>query len=239
MSHKASKKKSLATMNEPQNFYEKLPAHLRKGPPNPDYENHYIKLPFRGIIVGASGSGKTGLLFEFLSRCPKTFTKVVLCVKSAAEPLYRHLIETTEPEVLEVFEGGEVPSPNEYKSQEGTSLIVFDDLVTLSKKEHGPIQEFFIRGRKTSEHGFSMLYLTQSYYQVPKTIRLQANYLFLKKLSSTRDLNLILSDCSLGVSREELYRKYAAATRNKWDFLLVDLDEDPEKRFRRNFLEII
>jgi hypothetical protein len=244
----ASKKKTASSSqcssnkfgtNEPQNFYEKLPPHLRKSAPNPDFENHHIKIPFRGIIVGACGAGKTGLLFEFLSRCPRTFSKIVLCVKTAAEPLYQSLIETTDPDLLDVYEGGEIPSLDEYKKQEGNTLVVFDDLVTLSAKQQIPIGEFYIRARKVGEHGCSCVYLTQSYYQVPKIIRIQANYIFIKKLSSTNDLNLILRDCSLGISKEQLYQKYSAATRGKWDFMLVDLEADPEERFRRNFLEII
>ena len=62
--------------------------------------------------------------------------------------------------------------------------------------------ELFIRGRKIGK-GLSLIYLSQSFFKIPKIIRQQFNYLFLLKLSSGRDLNLILSDFSLGVDRNK------------------------------------
>ena len=61
----------------------------------------------------------------------------------------------------------------------------------------------------------------------------------MKKLASTRDLNMILSDYNLGVSKDTLLEIYKYCTRIKEEFLLLDLDSVPEHRFRRNLLEII
>lgn len=232
-------RKSAATQNESTNFYDMLPADLKKKPPNPSFTNHYLDLPFRAIIVGSSGSGKTTTLFELLSRFAGTFSKIILCVKDASEPLYTHLIRTTEPNLLDVYEAGVIPPLEEYKAQQGNGLIIFDDLITLSKKEHVPIQEWYIRGRKLGEYGFSMVYLSQSFYQIPKMIRLQANVLILKKLKSITDLKYILRDSSLSISKEDLMRKYDYATTRQGDFLLIDLNSTADQQFRHNFLQII
>jgi hypothetical protein len=114
-------------------------------------------------------------------------------------------------------------------------LCVFDDVVNYSDKEQGIIKEYFIRGRKMGR-GISMCYLSQSFYRIPKIIRLQCNYLILLKLGSKRDLNLILGDYGLGVDKETLMSIYRVATKVPFDFLKVSLDErDDNKRFSHNW----
>lgn len=225
--------------NETKNYYERLPAHLKSTCPNPDFESTGIRLPARIIIIGSSGSGKTVALFSLLERSPRSFSKIVLCVKSIEEPLYRHLVETTPPDILDYYENGEIPPLEKYKGNRGHGLFIADDLMALSKQEQLPISEWAIRCRKLGEHGFSFVYITQSFFAVPKNIRLQADHLFIKKLSSTRDLNLILSDCSLGISKQQLTNYYKTATKGKWDFLTIALSAEDECKYRRNFLEIL
>jgi len=220
--------------NDVVNWYKKVKKHNLDNHENPHYEKHGLSLPFRAIIVGASGSMKTNTLISFLALSSGTFGKVILCVKSVDEPLYRQLLETTDPDVIEVFEDGKVPDVRDYKDEKEQMLVVFDDLVTLSKKEQKPIEEWYIRGRKIAG-GCSLMYLTQSFYAVPKTIRLQCNYLFLKKLSSTSDLNLILRDFTLGVSKDILYKLYKYATSEQTSFMLISIQDPPEKRFRKNW----
>jgi hypothetical protein len=106
------------------------------------------------------------------------------------------------------------------------------------EKDQTRIEQMFIRGRKIAG-GISIMYLTQSYFKVPKTIRINCTYIILKKLASTRDLNLILSDYNLGVTKDTLLELYKYCTRIKEDFMLLDLDAVPEERFRHNLLEVL
>ena len=53
-------------------------------------------------------------------------------------------------------------------------LIVFDDVIAimLSNKKHNPaVTELFIRGRKLN---ISLVFITKSYFAVPKNIRLNS-----------------------------------------------------------------
>ncbi len=84
-----------------------------------------------------------------------------------------------------------------------------------------------------------MLFLTQSFFKCPKSIRLNCNYIILLKLSSMKDLSEILKDFNLGVNPKELLQMYKVATKEPKNFLMVDVDADPEKRFRHNFLKIL
>ena len=120
---------------------------------------------------------------------------------------------------------------NEFKPNEQT-LLIFDDMV-LDVKNHSTIQEFYVRGRK---RGVSVMFLSQSYYGTPKIIRQNINYCVVLKLGGTRDVNAILRECSIGLTKEELLYMYQQATKQKFDVFIINLDKSSNERYRHNFL---
>ena len=60
----------------------------------------------------------------------------------------------------------ELKDVNSYNADEN-HLVIFDDLVLT--KDQSKISEFFSRGWK---HGVSLIYLSQSYFDIPKMVRL-------------------------------------------------------------------
>ena len=112
------------------------------------------------------------------------------------------------------------------------TLIIFDDMVTDIKK-HPIISECFIRGRKKSA---SIIFLSQSYYNTPKIIRQNINYCIILKLGGSRDINSILRECSIGISKEQLLFMYNEATKKKFDTMIINLDKSGNERYKMNFL---
>lgn len=218
-----------------QNFYEKdsVKCYNRKYV-NPNEKHHQIKVPFRMIIIGASGSGKTNILLNLLNMMTDTFNHIYLFTRNLDEPLYSYLKASISDKYLHMYEGlDELNKMDLNKAFEGQCLVMFDDLCL--EKDQSQICELFIRGRKLAA-GVSLCYLSQSYYKIPKTIRLQTNYIILRKISSTRDLNMLLADSSLGVTKEILQALYKGCVKKSiTDFLFIDLMVDPEKAFRKNF----
>lgn len=225
------------TDNRVINFYEVMPDSLKPKYTNPYYKEHLLPHPMRLIIVGASGSGKTTIGLSIIAKMKETFDYIILCCQNADEPLYQYLKSKVPEEQLKVCEGVEnIPSFDDL-DKECQYLCIFDDLCNESKKDHKKIMDLFIRGRKLA-NGISMCYLTQSYYAVPKLIRLNSTNVFLKKLSSMRDLNLILSDFRLDITKEQLQRMYKLCTEKFEDFFQIDVNtNDDRMRYRRNFTE--
>lgn len=223
------------------NWYDVIPPSFKTTYRNPSYETCGIKHPFRMLIVAQSGGGKTTVATDIIYRLQNTFAKIVLCVKSADEPLYNFLRSKIKPEHIEVFENGVVPPVTAYKDFDGQMLIIFDDLVNEGRRTQDAIKEYYIRGRKgcKDNQGISMMYLTQSYYAVPKTIRIQCNFIILKKLNSTKDLTMIMRDFSLGLDKDELIDLYKYCTEDFKSFMLVDIDVPPEHRFRQGYFNVI
>jgi hypothetical protein len=201
---------------------------------NPNYDLHHFDTPFRSLVVAPSGSGKSNFITNLISLFCKgkgTFDSIFIFCKSRDEPLYQFLGDKSKG-LIEVHEDLEkLPALNELKPSEQT-LIIFDDFITDIKK-HSTIQEFFIRGRK---RGCSLMFLSQSYYNTPKIIRQNINYLVVLKLGGTRDVNSILRECSIGLTKEQLLSMYKEATREKFDVFIINLDKNTNERYRHNFL---
>lgn len=217
------------------NWYEKIPKKYLVKTHNPHYDSHHIKLPFRMIIAGNSGSGKTQTFLNLLHAMPNTFEKIFVVTKNKDEPLYNYLEDKLGKKGLSIKEGiHELPDLDKL-SKEENNLIVLDDLVNESEKAQRPICDYFIRARKKN---CSIIYISQSFYQVPKLIRDNISYLIIKQVSSMKNLTMICRECSLGIEKKQLKNIYDDATANKTDFLLIDLEGDKDSRFRKGFDEI-
>jgi hypothetical protein len=204
---------------------------------NPNYDVHGIKIPFRMLVIGSSGSGKTNVIVNLIQQMENTFHNIYIYTRAKGEPLYQFLESRIPPEFLKIEEGLDSFNkldPNKAYDKTKQTLIVFDDLVL--EKDQSKITELFIRGRKL---GVSLIYISQSYYRIPITIRGQSTYLILKKIASTRDLTSILRDSSLGIDKTILNRIYKYCTQELTDFLLIDKEAIQEQIFRHNFDEIL
>ena len=87
-------------------------------------------------------------------------------------------------------------------------LIVFDDMILdmLSNKKRNPIgTELFIRERKLK---FSLAFITQSYFAVPKNIRLNSTHYFVMKIPNKRELQQIAFNHSLDIDFQDFMNLY-------------------------------
>ena len=120
-------------------------------------------------------------------------------------------------------------------------LIVFDDLITdiLSNKKLNPIvTELFIRCRKLN---ISLVFITQSYFAVPKNIRLNSTHYFVMKIPNKRELQQIEFNNSSDIDFQNFINLYKKCTEKPYSFLVIDttLASDNSLRFRKNLLERI
>ena len=215
-------------------WYKKIPERYLLASHNPHYDIHHIKLPFRMIICGSSGSGKTQTLLSLIYNMPDTFENIFICLKLKDEPLYLYIDDKLGKKGLKILEydkDGLVDLDKLNKEQQ--TLIVMDDLIGV--KNQRPMEEFFLRARKKN---CSLIYISQSYYAIPKMIRNNMTYLIIKQISSMKNLVMISREFDVGVSKENLIKMYNDATKDKQNFLLMDLESAPSERFRKGFNEI-
>ena len=73
--------------------------------------------------------------------------------------------------------------------KENKILIVFDDMIAdmiHNKKLNSIVTKLFIRGRKLN---ISLVFTTQSYFKVPKDVRLNTSHFFIAKILNKENFN--------------------------------------------------
>ena len=232
------KKKESASSAVVRNMYEKIPKRMLDEVSNPHQNMHGLKIPFRMCVVAPSGSGKTNFLINLLSlvsSAPGTFHSICIVTRNKNEPLYNWLQSLHDD--IKVVEGLENTPVLDKMDKDLNHFVAFDDLVLAKNQER--ICNYYIRCRKLN---CSVAYLSQSYFGIPKIVRQNCSYLIILRLGgSNREVNSILSEAGLGVNKEGLMKLYDEAVTNapKFSILLIDFEEDPSKRFRKGFKDII
>lgn len=146
------------------------------------------------VLTGATGSGKTKLLCDMILNM-FNFNEIYILSTDLEEKYYLTLKRVFEDigkeldsdiiylcDTLEDF-----PKVEELEHEEETQrILIFDDVIHLPKKELRKINEYYIRSRKRCCQCF---FLTQSYFEVPKTIRgnSKTNIIFLRDIVNEYD----------------------------------------------------
>ena len=107
----------------------------------------------------------------------------------------------------------------------------------INNKKFNPVlTELFIRRRKLN---ISIVFITQSYFKVPKDVRLNSTHFFIMKMSNKRELQQIASNHSSGIDFKDFMKIYKKCTVEPNPFLVNDatLPSDNPLRFRRNLLK--
>ena len=120
-------------------------------------------------------------------------------------------------------------------------LIVFDDMIAdmLSNKKLNPIvTELFIRGRKLN---ISLVFITQSYFAVPKNIRLNSTHYSVMIIPNKGELQQIAFNHSSDIDFQHFINLYKKRTAKPYSFLVIHttLASNNSLRFRENLLERI
>ena len=124
--------------------------------------------------------------------------------------------------------------------KENKILIVFDDMIAdmiNNKKLNSIVAELFIRGRKLN---ISLVFITQSYFKVPRDVRLNTNHFFIMKIPNKRKLQQIVLNHSSDIDFKDFAKIYKKCTDEAYSFLVNDttLSSDNPLRFRKNLYNI-
>ena len=116
--------------------------------------------------------------------------------------------------------------------------IIFDGMIPdiMSNKKFQPIvTELFIRCRKLN---ISFVFITQSYFSVPKDAILNSTYYLIMKINYRSELQNIAINHSANIDHKDFVKIYKEYTKEPFSFLTIDtaLPASDPLRFRKNLL---
>tara|TARA_B110001450_G_scaffold175152_1_gene163571 strand:+ start:936 stop:1709 length:774 start_codon:yes stop_codon:yes gene_type:complete len=202
------------------------------------------KHPFRAVIIGRSGSGKTILTMNLLLKYLKYDCIYVICSTVHLQPKYDLIVDCANlfPNKFKLF-----TTMSAFKlskvNKKNKNLVLLDDIQELDEKNMRKVNELFVRGR---HHNVSVIWLGQNYFKCPIRARGSANMFCFFKVNSSRELGRIHSEVCSDLSREAFDKLFREATeeqpddpKSKFGCLVIDTEQTEDcMRYRRNFKQL-
>ena len=179
----------------------------------------------------------------------KDIDKIYLYAKDLSESKYEFLIKNHEnagikhvndPKAFiecsntidDIYENIDDYNPNRKRK----ILTAFDDIIAdimTNKICQSIIKKLFIRCRKLN---ISLVFITQSYFSFPKSIRLNSTHYLIMKISNRQELQNIAIKHSADIDYKEFMKIYRECTKNCFNFLTINttLPSGNPLRFRKN-----
>ena len=205
-------------MNIDNYVHENKAEHNEKWPYIPD-ERYTV------IRIGSSGSRKTNALINLINE-ENDIGKIYLFAWDLSQPKYEYLIKKREDAEIkhlnhpnafiecsnridDVYEN--ITDYNRIRKRK--KLIVFDEMIAdimTNKRFQAIIKELFIRFRKIN---ISLLFITQSYFSVPKDGRLNSKPYCIMKINERIELKNIAINHSADIDYQDFKKVYRECTR--------------------------
>ena len=218
---------------------------------NPDWP--YIPdHPYRILIIGGSGSGKSNTLLNLINNQPD-IDKIYLYAKDSYKAKYKFLINKRESirlkhfndpkafieysnDMQDIYKNINYYNPN----KENKILIGFDDMIPdmiNNKKLNSVVTELFIRDRKLN---ISLVFIARSYFKVPKDVRQNTTCFFIMKIPDQREFRHITINHSSNADSKNFMKTYKKCTAEPYFFLVDDttLASENPLRFGKNLYNI-
>ena len=209
--------------------------HNEKWPFIPDH-------PYRIIIVGGSGSGKTHALINLINE-QNDIDKVYLYARDLSEPKYEYLIKKLEEVGIK-----HLNNPNAFIECSNIMDDVYENIddhnpgrnmtvnIMTNKKFQAIIKELFIRCRKLN---ISLVFITQSYFSVTKDVRLNSSHYLIMKINNRKELQNIEIDHSTDIDYKDFVKNYRKCTKDPYNFFTIDttLPVSDSLWFRKNVFD--
>lgn len=219
-----------------------------------DHQKQFTGIPIQQhiLVTGKTGAGKSNTLLNLLyfsSASGKPTYKKVFFVYKTWEPLYKYLQDELKKNIvfLKGLNDKDFPTvdsfPDGSDKNKDQYLFVFDDVVNdKAKTDIKKIADYYTYGRKKN---FTIVFLTQSFFQTNIYFRKQTSWLILNGISGNRDLASILRDYAMDdIDINTMIRMYRYAKKKENDedipFLKICCYECPDdKKFSKKWLEYL
>ena len=193
----------------------------------------FIGEDYRLLISGKSNCGKTNTMIHIIRKPLVYYDKIYIYTpnghQSKLQDLSKHMgainkkLKYKHP-VLEILTEDEIKNTNEYPNH-SRIMVVFDDLINAPDATQKKIANHFTDGR---HHNISPIYLSLSYYDTPKKIRINCSHMILYPSTDKRDCKAVADDNKVNIE--------LCDNLNQYEFIFID---KVNKTVKKNFDLII
>ena len=211
------------------------------------------KFPFSWILSGRSGSGKTQLLLNVLTRqdllgeyfhCIIIFSPTAGDLDDTYDALKipkENFIKTFDVEILKTLLDNRKKMIKdkgiEWVGKNSRILLIFDDMI--AEKNFLNSQETLMMFTLLRHYLCGVVICSQSFKKIPRAIRINANWLCIFP-SLESEIQIMLEEiCPSGVTKKEFRKIIDYCTTGKYDFMSIQNHAEPNQRIRKNLSEII
>lgn len=185
----------------------------------PAFDSH-----MRIILCAQSGGGKTNLLLKFLigdhdQKQLLHYDKVFIYTTTpkqgkykALDKIYSEIANNSQIPPFHKITNDTIPDVDDFDEDQSQKVIVFDDLLCSDNRTLKRIEKFFIFGR---HRNFQPVFLSQSYYDIPKVIRKNTNLFCIFGLTQRREIEAVIYD------HDVTYEQFKKNTQGH-DFLTIN-----------------
>jgi len=211
------------------------------------------RFPFSWVISGRSGSGKTQLLMNVLTRDDLlgNYFHLILIFSPTAGNLddtYKALklppenyIKEFNTDILENILNNRKQLISDkgidWVAKNNRVILIFDDMIAEKSFLNSP--ETLKMFTLLRHYLCSVVICSQSFKRIPRSIRLNANWLCIFP-SLQSEVQIMLDEITpSGVSKKEFLKIITYCTDGRYDFLNINNHAPPGERIRKNLSEII
>lgn len=220
-----------------------------------EFEEYLPRPPIRGLMVAPSGSGKTTLIGNLLNENQAngrnnfykdyfgdrmTIISSTLLLddiwKTFPDEVLKQAYFEFSPKVLSSkWQECKKDCAKNGKSAENARLFVLDDLAQEIYRggQKSVVGDMFMSVRHCNG---SVLVTTQKYKKMPGTLRTNATVIFVFEIANMAELKSIHDEHGGQLEwKQWLYMLREMVWNTPHAFLTIDLKQDPDNRFRKNF----
>ena len=198
------------------------------------------------VFCGRSGSGKSNLLVNLIDRHYKNYFNLTFFFSPTCyhDDLPQYLDIPHNRMFDSNFQGPLehiIKVQNQLIKKKGLDkapkiLIIFDDIISQKKFMNS---EFFTKMYIQNRHlGISTWVCTQSFNKIPRVCRMQANNLFVFAGNGSEMEILAQEFTPPHTKKKDFENLIKHATKERYNFLHINMREPPETRYRKN-LDVI
>ena len=125
---------------------------------------------------------------------------------------------------------------NYYNNSDKKLLMIFDDMIAdimRSEKFKAVIKELFIRCRKLN---ISIVFITQSYFRIPKDAKLNSTHYILMKIDNKKELKSIAEEKSGHLDYRDFLKMYNYCTKEPYSFMMIDVRPTATITFKKTLI---